>query len=177
MIPPIPSDASPCPCQSGAIFAACCAPFLRGQAVPPTAESLMRSRYSAYVCRASEYLLATWHPTHRPRKLDLRSDSTEWLGLRIVDVVDGGSDDQSGIVEFIARFRQGGHVASLHERSRFVRTDGTWLYVDGEVKRQQPQASPSASPPASPVTRVAGPGRNDPCPCGSGQKYKRCCGR
>lgn len=133
----------------------------------------MRSRYSAYVCRAGEYLLATWHPTHRPRKLDLRSDSTEWLGLRIVDVVDGGPDDQSGIVEFIARFRNGAQVASLHERSRFVNTDGTWLYVDGDVKRQQPQAGP----PASPITRVAGPGRNDPCPCGSGQKYKRCCGR
>ena len=130
----------------------------------------MRSRYSAYVVRDAGYLLSTWIPAQRPKTLDLTRDHTEWLGLQIVDTVDGGPEDSQGIVEFVARFRSQGQSQTLHERSRFVRSAGAWVYVDGEVRAAKADR-------AQPVVRAAVPGRNDACPCGSGQKYKRCCGR
>jgi len=130
----------------------------------------MRSRYVAYVCRDADYLLSTWAPTTRPRSLNLTSDRSEWLGLQILDVVAGGPQDVEGQVEFVARYRSQGQTASLHERSRFARVDGAWLYIDGDLRPSRPE-------PTQPVVRAAAPGRNDPCPCGSGQKYKRCCGR
>ena len=170
MSPTLPTDTSPCPCGRDAAFATCCAPYLRGHAVPSTAEALMRSRYSAYVLRDARYLLSTWDPAQRPRSLDLNRDRTEWLGLRIVETVDGGPDDLQGTVEFVARFRSQGQSQTLHERSRFVRSEGAWLYVDGEVRD-------SSVGRTQPAVRSAVPGRNDACPCGSGQKYKRCCGR
>lgn len=117
----------------------------------------MRSRYSAYVLKLSPYLLTTWHPSTRPATLDISSDETTWLGL---DILGYGEDEERGSegwVEFVARF-QGGQ---LHERSRFVTEAGEWRYLEGEILPPHP---------------VAKPGRNDPCPCGSGRKYKKCCG-
>lgn len=88
----------------------------------------MRSRYSAFALRNAAYLLATWHPTTRPTSLDLDDDDGEWVQLRVLAAeVDG----DTATVSFIARSRNGGHVTSLHEVSRFVREDGRWLYVDG----------------------------------------------
>jgi SEC-C motif-containing protein len=130
----------------------------------------MRSRYVAYLCRDADYLLATWSPSTRPRTLSLKGDRTEWQGLHIVETQAGGAEDRQGVVEFIARFASQGQTGSLHERSRFARVDGAWLYIDGETR-------PARSDPAQPALRASTPGRNDPCPCGSGQKYKRCCGR
>lgn len=130
----------------------------------------MRSRYVAYVCRDADYLLSTWAPMTRPRSLNLKSDRSEWLGLQILDAVAGGPQDVEGQVEFVARYRSHGQTGSLHERSRFVRVDGSWLYVDGDLRPSPPEST-------QPAVRAAAPGRNDPCPCGSGQKFKRCCGR
>lgn len=130
----------------------------------------MRSRYSAYVIHDAPYLLSTWSPSKRPRSLSFADDHTEWLGLRIVEKQAGGAQDSQGVVEFIARFRSQGRLGSLHERSRFVRQGGAWQYVDGETVTAR-------SEPAMPAVKSATPGRNDPCSCGSGQKYKRCCGR
>ncbi len=98
---------------------------------PTTAEALMRSRFAAFRDGDAAWLLATWHPSTRPRTLDL-ADAPDWRGLQIVDRVDGGPGDDHGIVEFRATYRDGAGVGVLHERSRFVRVDGRWVYLDGE---------------------------------------------
>lgn len=100
---------------------------------PGTAELLMRSRFAAFRDGDVEWLLASWHPSTRPATLDL-TDNPRWRGLQIVDTVDGGEDDDTGIVEFRATYLQpGGEVGVLHERSRFVREHGRWFYLDGVV--------------------------------------------
>jgi SEC-C motif-containing protein len=91
----------------------------------------MRSRFSAFAWRLTPYLLTSWHPSTRPAALE--SDAvTEWRRLQIVDVVAGGPEDTEGVVEFRASFRSPEGNGLLHERSRFVRFDGRWVYLDGE---------------------------------------------
>ncbi len=94
----------------------------------------MRSRYSAYVLKLEEYLLTTWHPDTRPQTLDLNSDRTRWLGLNIHRAGDGGRADATGWVSFTARCWRGETEYRLDERSRFVRQDGRWVYVEGEIQ-------------------------------------------
>ena len=147
-----------CPCGSGLDYGRCCGPFLDGHDQAATAEALMRSRYTAYVRRQIPYLLASWHPSTRPEGLELE-ESLGWQGLTVLATVNGEADDQDGIVEFAAAFSYQGHRQQLRERSRFVREEGRWFYVDG-----------TELPAASDKT-----GRNDPCPCGSGRKRKKCC--
>ncbi len=118
----------------------------------------MRSRYTGYVLKDADYLLKTWHPRTRPRGLDFTGDETEWEKLAILGHDAGSPEDKQGWVEFVAAYLQEGVTHRLRERSRFLKEKGEWLYLDGEVKSE---------------TR---PGRNDPCPCGSGKKYKKCCG-
>jgi len=117
-----------CPCGSGKPFADCCEPFLRGNALPPTAEALMRSRYTAYTLMDEPYLLATWHPSTRPATLDLNvSDQPQWIGL---DVKRHEVEDESHArVEFVARYKVNGKAHRLIEVSRFVREEGRWFYV------------------------------------------------
>ena len=91
----------------------------------------MRSRYSAYVLRLADYLLATWHPDTRPSELDLSADDTKWLGLEVKRRAQ--QDDSHATVEFVARYRIAGKGHRLHELSRFVREDGRWYYVTGEL--------------------------------------------
>ncbi|MFJ4225245.1 YchJ family protein [Microbacterium sp. NPDC089695] len=124
-------DALRCPCGSGDVFAGCCGPVLDG-APAPTAERLMRSRYTAFSLGNIEHLLASWHPTTRPASLDLDADM-RWRRLVIVDRVAGGPFDRDGVVEFAAAWEQNGERGVLRERSRFVREDRRWLYVDGDV--------------------------------------------
>ncbi|WP_025916709.1 YchJ family protein [Herminiimonas sp. CN] len=132
-----------CPCGGGT-FADCCAPFLSGARVPPTAEALMRSRYTAYALRDEAYLLATWHPGTRPAAgLFNDDDGLIWLGLEIKSSLrlrkrkdaakcDPDADSANNdTVEFVARYRSGGRAHRLHEVSRFVREQGRWFYVDG----------------------------------------------
>ncbi|WP_315637701.1 MULTISPECIES: YchJ family metal-binding protein [Microbacterium] len=126
------TESARCPCASGDIFAACCGPLLDGAAAP-TAERLMRSRYTAFVREDAPYLLRTWHPDTRPETIGFDTD-LEWRRLVIVDRVAGGPFDTVGVVEFEAFWRQGGTRGSLHERSRFVREDRTWFYVDGDIR-------------------------------------------
>ena len=121
----------PCPCGL-ADYAHCCGRLHAGE-VATTPEQLMRSRYSAYARRLSDYLSQTWHPATRPAALDLddpTSRATKWLGLEVRAY---GADGDRGHVEFVARYRVGGGRAQrLHERSRFERIDGCWYYLDGE---------------------------------------------
>lgn len=120
-----------CPCGSGKPLAACCGPYLEGIAIVPTAETLMRSRYTAYVLGREPYLLATWHATTRPAALDLDAEPRpRWIGLTVKRHEAQGED--RAVVEFVARYKVNGRAFRLHETSRFVREDGRWLYVDGD---------------------------------------------
>lgn len=119
-----------CPCGSGVARGACCGPYLDGDAVAPTAEALMRSRYSAFVEGRGEYLLRTWAEETRPEALDF-DPKQRWLGLSIRATSAGGVSDDVGEVEFVARSRVEGRGQRLHERSRFRRVNGQWRYVDG----------------------------------------------
>jgi SEC-C motif-containing protein len=158
-----------CHCGSGQTYSTCCAPYVTGAELAPTAEALMRSRYSAYVEHAVDYLGETLHPAHRAdwdREATRRwSEDAEWLGLEIVSSEAGQSGDREGWVEFVAIFNEGGSQKRHHERSRFQFEGGRWYYVDGDTPK--PKTLRHENP------RV---GRNDPCPCGSGKKYKKCCG-
>ena len=124
---------APCPCGAGSTYAQCCEPFHDG-APAPTAEALMRSRYTAFVVGDEDYLFRTWHPSTRPEGPYCHS-GTQWTGLTIHETVGGGEDDETGLVEFTASYRtgdgHGGVVAdALSERSRFTRRAGRWLYLD-----------------------------------------------
>lgn len=124
---------SPCPCDSQVGYAACCGALHDG-ADAATAEQLMRSRYSAYVLRREDYLLASWHPDTRPASLQLSAQQPQptWLGLQVRRV--HLDDADHAWVEFVARYRLGGGRAQRqHETSRFVRIDGRWYYLDGEL--------------------------------------------
>lgn len=118
---------SACPC-GGISYAACCEPLHRGTPASGAA-ALVRSRYSAYVLKLENYLLATWHPDTRPATLDLADDDSKWLGLDIKQQQESGD---TAVVEFVARYKMAGRAHRLHEISRFVREDGQWFYVDGE---------------------------------------------
>lgn len=121
-----------CPCQSGLSYNQCCRPLHDGKAAP-TAEALMRSRYSAYVLCNGAYLHRSWHASTRPNKKSLlQFPPTNWLGLRIVRTENGAESDTQGVVEFIARYLADGSEQALHETSRFVREGGRWYYLDGQ---------------------------------------------
>jgi SEC-C motif domain protein len=167
--------AQPCPCGSGASAADCCARFFIpagaevGPASPPTAEALMRSRYSAYALGAIDHIMATHHPK---AQADVDRKSTEkwsreasWVGLDIVSSEAGREGDETGAVEFIARYELAGSPLTHHERAEFRRHEGRWYYWDGAMVKARPV-----------VRDQPKVGRNDPCPCGSGQKYKKCHG-
>lgn len=120
-----------CPCGSAQSYGACCGYWHAGLVAgvhAATPETLMRSRYSAYVMELVDYLLATWHPTTTPQAL--RLEPCKWLGL---EVRRGQMQDDEGLVEFVARCRVGGRAQRLHEVSRFVRHSGRWYYLDGQM--------------------------------------------
>ena len=157
-----------CPCGSGKEFSDCCEPFIKGESLPETAEQLMRSRYSAYATVNVEYLHSTLHPDHQ-NDHDVNAarkwaEESDWVGLEIISTSAGGKDDNEGIVEFKATYRDKGNIRNLQEISRFQKVEDKWTYVDGEMRKPET------------VRNVQKVGRNDPCPCGSGKKYKKCCG-
>ncbi len=123
---------TPCPCGSGKDFSACCGPAIDGTLSPQTAEALMRSRYSAYVLENEAYLLATWHVSTRPAPpLFDTAPLPKWIGLQVR--AHRQTDEAHAEVEFLARYKVGGRAHRLHETSRFVREDGRWLYLDGDM--------------------------------------------
>jgi SEC-C motif-containing protein len=155
-----------CPCGSGQVFGACCGPYLSGREKPPTAEALMRSRYTAFVQNDTAYIARTG-PTEKKgadEEAGELPNNLEWLGLEICATSQGMENDTQGKVEFIARYRVGENAGQMHEISRFARVDGNWRYTGGVVI---PEGQVRGAPKV---------GRNDPCPCGSGKKYKKCCG-
>lgn len=144
---------SRCPCGSHRPLGDCCGRFHAGTPAP-TPEALMRSRYSAFALGLREYLRDTWHPGTRPSTLDLDPE-TCWVHLEILD---HGKAGERGHVHFRATFREGRHWGMLEEKSSFLHEAGRWYYLNGMPE----------------ISRIK-PGRNAPCPCGSGRKFKSCC--
>jgi SEC-C motif domain protein len=159
---------SNCPCGSGKSFETCCGPILAG-APASTAEALMRSRYTAYVKHEIAHLERTLSLAQRKdfaaEEAKKWAESSEWLGLTILQTDKGGEKDEVGAVQFSAKFRMEGQDREHVEAALFAREEGRWVYT-GQVDE-----------PGQTVRREAPKvGRNDPCPCGSGKKYKKCCG-
>jgi len=129
----IAADDLPCPCGSAARYLDCCGRYHQGamHLQAPDAERLMRSRYSAYVLGLHDYLLATWHPSRRPAALEADPPGLKWLGLEVRRHAQQDSDHTT--VSFVARHKVGGRAQRLQETSRFVREDGRWYYLDGDV--------------------------------------------
>lgn len=125
-----PAGDDRCPCLSGDVFGSCCEPFLLARAEAPTAEQLMRSRYTAFVVGDADHLLRTWHPSTRPAELDL-DPSIRWYRLDVLHRERGGPLDAEGVVEFRAYSRHEGARHEQHEVSRFIRERRRWWYVSG----------------------------------------------
>ena len=159
---------SNCPCGSGFHYGECCEPVIRESRPAETAEQLMRARYSAYDRVETDFLFNSTHPKHR-KGYDHKgtrewAERAEWLGLEIVDTKMGSEGDNTGVVEFIARFKEKGVVREHHEMASFKKEEGAWFFTEGSMVKQKP------------IT-VQKTGRNEPCPCGSGLKHKKCCGK
>jgi len=156
-----------CPCGSGRDYSVCCGPVIAGKAKAQTAEALMRSRYTAYAKCAVDYILKSCVADDGidPEATKEWSEKADWKGLEIIRTEKGGAADDEGVVEFIASYVLDGLKDEHHETARFIKKDGAWLYESGDIKTATVvRASPKV-------------GRNEPCPCGSGKKYKQCCGR
>lgn len=160
----------PCPCKSGKAYGECCAPVIAGTVKPATAEAVMRARYTSYVTGDVGYLARSVTQEVREefdeRESKAWSRAANWHGLEIIRTEGGREGDSTGVVEFRALYTANGEFCNHHEVSRFVLEPDGWKFADGELVGE------------TPVTRD-GPkvGRNDPCPCGSGKKYKKCCGK
>lgn len=157
-----------CLCGSNKSADDCCAPIVKGERNAITAECLMRARYFAFASGQVDFLNNSLHPDHRDDH-DVEAtrrwaENSEWLGLQIVASERGGEQDSDGVVEFIATFKEKGVVHHHRERSNFSKVEDVWYFVDGELVR--PETKINQSPKV---------GRNDPCPCGSGKKFKKCC--
>jgi SEC-C motif-containing protein len=158
-----------CPCGKGASIETCCGRFISGAEKPATAEELMRSRYTAFATGNVDYVMDT-HDPDRVGELDRKnteawSKDSEWLGFELISTENGGPGDDAGVVEFVAKYKVKGLQISHRERSIFRKHNSRWVFVDGQmvngppIRRTEPRV-----------------GRNDPCPCGSGKKYKKCHG-
>lgn len=161
------SSAKACPCGSGKTFSDCCEPYIKGAKKAPSAEALMRSRYSAFATGAMDYIYNTHHESTRG-ELDMEGVkswalNSEWLGLEIRETDKGQEKDSEGKVEFKCKFNYNGQEQTHHELSSFIKEKGEWFFVDGVLRNNTVRRS---------APKV---GRNDPCPCGSGKKAKKCC--
>lgn len=171
----------PCPCGSELEDDHCCGPYLRGEKMPPTAEALMRSRYAAYATGDMDYLARTLAPESRSAfdaaAAEARAAEVTWLDLNIHFVDRGGPGDAQGVVAFVATFAAGGKTMEHHEVSQFRRGDhGEWLFVSGETSNRPVEQRGRAASLKAAHASTPKVGRNIPCPCGSGRKYKTCCG-
>ena len=160
-MPILPSQ--PCPCGSDLAYKHCCQALIIGQLQARSAQQLMRSRYTAHVAEAIDYLIDTWDPGIRDAvdasQVASWARQSQWLGLEVLNCKKGQPGDTEGWVEFVAHYRQGDRLLQHREKSYFRYFQDLWYFVSGELQ--------------DPVKI----GRNQACICGSGKKYKRCCGR
>ena len=164
---------NPCPCgfQKNGValsYEACCWPFHSGKGKAETAEKLMRSRYAAYVVGDIDYIAKTNDPSSKEAfdrdASEEWSKTSDWVQLEIVATRAGLATDAEGEVEFKATYQREGKTHVHHEVSLFKKINSEWFYIDGkdiheQIRRTEPKI-----------------GRNDPCSCGSGKKFKKCCG-
>jgi len=163
-----PAAPGTCPCCSGKAPESCCLPYLTGKKKAPTAEALMRARYSAFVRGDIDFILSTHHSRTvgdiSRAEVEEWSKQSEWLGLKVVQTQKGQESDGDGIVVFHAQYKADGKVQDHWEHSQFEKENGEWKFLDaqglqaGPIRRTEPKI-----------------GRNDPCSCGSGKKFKKCC--
>ena len=150
-----------CPCKSGKNYKQCCSVFHQQQQKPQTCEQLMRSRYSAFILQLGEYLFTTYHPDFRG-DLTVEQLSEKSLNWKKLQIVDTESLAETGFVEFKAWYINDEQLSCHHERSNFVKVDNQWLYCDGTFYPEEKSGKIK---------------RNDPCPCASGKKFKKCCAK
>jgi SEC-C motif-containing protein len=164
------NDTTACPCNSGLSYANCCEPLIKSVSAAASPEALMRARYSAFVHQEMSYLLETLHPSQRsdydPEGAAKWAREADWTSLEILDIKDDPATENSGSVEFKASYRRNGEKLEHHELAEFRKTGGNWYFFDGKMV--------SAGQYVREAPKV---GRNDPCPCGSGKKFKKCCGK
>lgn len=164
-----------CPCRlldsEKVAFDNCCGPILDGKFSADTAEALMRSRYSAYVLKNIDYVDRTQinakNEVFDKDEALKWAESSDWLGLEIKSTTKGQVDDNTGLVEFVAHYqdKESGTDLKHHETSLFTKNNGEWKFQEGQIHGAQT------------IKRLAPKvGRNDPCSCGSGRKFKKCCG-
>lgn len=158
-----------CSCDTKKSYSDCCEPIIKGGKVPAHAVDLMRARYTAYARHEIDFIMSSLSPT-RKKDTDRKateewSRETRWSGLEILSTEKGGPGDETGKVEFIARFQEKEEAKEHHELATFLKLNGSWYFEDGRT------------PPQKPI-KLESPkiGRNDPCHCGSGKKYKKCHG-
>ena len=154
-----------CLCGSEIEYSLCCEPFHKKTSIPLTAEALMRSRFTAYAAKNESYLLETWGASKRPESIDFSKEEAVWTNLDIVKTKKGSKKDSKGIVEFKAYYTLENEPYVMNEISRFIKNADRWLYLDGIVKS------------VAKVNQQSNQGKNAPCACGSGKKFKRCCGK
>ena len=161
----------PCPCGSGKAFSACCERYISGREPAPTAEALMRARYSSYATGRIDFIEKTHSASTRAEGFNRESAEkwareSEWKGLHIMATKGGGERDNEGAVSFVAVFAHGGQEQHHEEIATFRKEAGVWMFVDGDTPRRETFVK-------------TGPdiGRNDPCHCGSKKKFKKCHGR
>jgi len=166
-----------CPCGNPKDYSHCCEPIHHDHSLAKTPEQLMRSRYSAHVKGLVDYVINTYHPScHAEEERQAISDSidSDWCGLEVLSTEPGNNADE-GFVTFKAYFKQDGQQLCLQERSRFVREQHLWFYIDG-IFPQQETIEDQVDPRLAQPVQSLKVGRNDPCICGSGKKFKKCCG-
>jgi SEC-C motif-containing protein len=157
----------PCVCGVGDSTETHCLPIIKGKKLAKTAEELMRARYAAYALEEVDFIMES-HTPDAGKDVDRESTlqwskQSEWLSLEVLSTEGGAEGDQEGMVEFLAKYKVKNVVVEHRERATFEKHGDKWLFADGEqiagppVKREEPKV-----------------GRNDPCPCGSGKKYKKC---
>ena len=159
-----------CPCNSGKKYGECCGPILDGIARAETAEALMRARYSAYVTEHIKFLKTSAtravQEEFDEQASTVWSRAATWHGLEIIRTEKGQASDKTGVVEFRATYTANNEFCNHHEVATFVKEDDGWKFEDGQLVGEKPMQREQPKV-----------GRNDPCPCGSGKKYKKCCGK
>jgi len=159
--------AEKCPCNSDKSYTTCCEPYILGKKEAPTAEATMRARYTSFVKNTIDYLGKTFNPEEinefNAQEADQWSKNSKWLGLEIISTKAGTENDTKGSVEFKAHYEAGGVKNTHHEVAQFQKIDDKWFFMDGKIVREQVVRSEPKI------------GRNDPCFCGSGKKFKKCC--
>ena len=159
-----------CPCGLDAPFESCCEPLINGTRNAETAEALMRSRYSAYATGHIDYIIKTIvkNKQEDQDKNSIRkwSEKSQWKQLEVLNVEKGTAEDDEGYVEFVAHYITDGNRQTHHEIAHFTKDENKWYFNDAKFPSVKQY-----------IRETPKPGRNEPCPCGSGKKYKKCCGK